>query len=33
MLADKIEQHKANAWLLNTGWVGAGATSGGKRCP
>jgi phosphoenolpyruvate carboxykinase (ATP) len=33
MLANKIEQHKANAWLLNTGWVGAGATSGGKRCP
>ena len=33
MLADKISQHKANAWLLNTGWVGAGATTGGKRCP
>jgi len=33
MLADKIEQHKANAWLLNTGWVGAGAATGGKRCP
>jgi phosphoenolpyruvate carboxykinase (ATP) len=33
MLADKIEHHKANAWLLNTGWVGAGATTGGKRCP
>ncbi|SPN99035.1 probable PCK1 - phosphoenolpyruvate carboxykinase [Cephalotrichum gorgonifer] len=33
MLADKIETHQANAWLLNTGWVGAGATSGGKRCP
>lgn len=33
MLADKIEHHKANAWLLNTGWVGAGATKGGKRCP
>jgi phosphoenolpyruvate carboxykinase (ATP) len=33
MLAEKIEQHSANAWLLNTGWVGAGATSGGKRCP
>jgi phosphoenolpyruvate carboxykinase (ATP) len=30
MLAEKIEQHKANAWLLNTGWVGAGATTGGK---
>ncbi|KAL8767092.1 MAG: hypothetical protein Q9209_006319 [Squamulea sp. 1 TL-2023] len=33
MLADKISHHKANAWLLNTGWVGAGATTGGKRCP
>lgn len=33
MLADKIQHHKANAWLLNTGWVGAGATTGGKRCP
>ncbi|KAI4283707.1 MAG: hypothetical protein L6R35_005071 [Caloplaca aegaea] len=33
MLADKINQHQANAWLLNTGWVGAGATTGGKRCP
>ncbi|KAF2994416.1 Protein kinase C-like 1 [Curvularia kusanoi] len=33
MLAEKIQQHGANAWLLNTGWVGAGATTGGKRCP
>ena len=33
MLAEKISQHKANAWLLNTGWVGAGASTGGKRCP
>jgi phosphoenolpyruvate carboxykinase (ATP) len=33
MLADKIAEHKANAWLLNTGWVGAGANTGGKRCP
>lgn len=33
MLASKISQHNANAWLLNTGWVGAGATTGGKRCP
>lgn len=33
MLAEKISLHKANAWLLNTGWVGAGATTGGKRCP
>jgi len=33
MLAEKISEHKANAWLLNTGWVGAGASTGGKRCP
>ncbi|KAI5303233.1 hypothetical protein KEM56_007767, partial [Ascosphaera pollenicola] len=33
MLAEKMKEHKANAWLLNTGWVGAGATTGGKRCP
>lgn len=33
MLADKIQQHSVNAWLLNTGWVGAGATTGGQRCP
>ncbi|KAL2759470.1 hypothetical protein ACRALDRAFT_1060487 [Sodiomyces alcalophilus JCM 7366] len=33
MLADKIEKHQANAWLLNTGWVGAGFSQGGKRCP
>ena len=33
MLADKMSAHSTNAWLLNTGWVGAGATTGGKRCP
>ena len=33
MLADKIQHHSVNAWLLNTGWVGAGASTGGKRCP
>jgi len=33
MLANKIAEHKTNAWLLNTGWVGAGASTGGKRCP
>ncbi|KPM42872.1 Phosphoenolpyruvate carboxykinase [ATP] [Neonectria ditissima] len=33
MLADKMEKHGANAWLLNTGWVGAGFAQGGKRCP
>lgn len=33
MLADKVAHHNANAWLLNTGWVGASCTRGGKRCP
>lgn len=33
MLADKIDEHKGTAWLLNTGWVGAGFAQGGKRCP
>jgi len=32
MLADKIDHHSANAWLLNTGWVGAGFSQGGQRC-
>jgi len=30
MLAAKLEQHQATAWLLNTGWVGGAK---GKRCP
>jgi len=30
MLAEKLEQHNANAWLLNTGWVGGAK---GRRCP
>jgi len=30
MLAEKLEQHQATAWLLNTGWVGGAK---GKRCP
>jgi len=30
MLAAKLEQHDATAWLLNTGWVGGAA---GRRCP
>ncbi|SCV02575.1 LAMI_0H00738g1_1 [Lachancea mirantina] len=33
MLAEKMHQHKANAWLINTGWTGAGYLSGGQRCP
>jgi len=30
MLAERLEQHQASAWLLNTGWVGGAK---GKRCP
>jgi len=30
MLAEKLLQHNATAWLLNTGWVGGAK---GKRCP
>jgi phosphoenolpyruvate carboxykinase (ATP) len=33
MLSDKITHHKANAWLVNTGWVGRSVTKGGRRCP
>jgi len=38
MLADRISQHRATAWLLNTGWVGGGASAStgsarrGRRC-
>jgi len=30
MLAEKLEQHAATAWLLNTGWTGGAK---GRRCP
>ncbi|CCF59425.1 hypothetical protein KAFR_0H00160 [Kazachstania africana CBS 2517] len=33
MLAEKMEKHKANAWLINTGWTGSSYIAGGKRCP
>ena len=33
MLAKKISEHNADAWLVNTGWIGASAASGGSRCP
>jgi phosphoenolpyruvate carboxykinase (ATP) len=33
MLAEKIQRHGANAWLINTGWTGQSQSSGGKRCP
>lgn len=31
MLAERLQQHGATAWLLNTGWVGGAAK--GRRCP
>jgi len=30
MLAERLEQHDATAWLLNTGWIGGAK---GRRCP
>ncbi|AQZ13960.1 PCK1 (YKR097W) [Zygosaccharomyces parabailii] len=33
MLAKKMHEHKANAWLINTGWTGSSYVAGGKRCP
>ncbi|CUS24737.1 LAQU0S19e00496g1_1 [Lachancea quebecensis] len=33
MLAEKMSQHRANAWLINTGWTGASFVDGGNRCP
>lgn len=32
MLATKMSQHKANAYLINTGWTGSSYVSGGSRC-
>eukprot|EP00746_Dinoflagellata_sp_MGD_P124053 gnl/MRDRNA2_/MRDRNA2_58655_c0_seq1.p1 gnl/MRDRNA2_/MRDRNA2_58655_c0~~gnl/MRDRNA2_/MRDRNA2_58655_c0_seq1.p1 ORF type:complete len:729 (+),score=148.55 gnl/MRDRNA2_/MRDRNA2_58655_c0_seq1:126-2189(+) len=32
MLAAKLQKHKANAWLINTGWI-AGGYGEGERCP
>lgn len=33
MLAKRMSQHQANAWLINTGWTGNSYVNGGKRCP
>lgn len=33
MLAKKMSEHRANAWLINTGWTGSSYVAGGKRCP
>ncbi|KAH8922400.1 ATP-utilizing phosphoenolpyruvate carboxykinase [Atractiella rhizophila] len=32
MLAERMDETKANVWLINTGWVG-GKFGQGKRCP
>jgi len=31
MLADRIKEHNANVWLINTGWSGGPAGEGGQR--
>jgi phosphoenolpyruvate carboxykinase (ATP) len=31
MLADRMHKHDADCWLVNTGWIGGGAHSFGKR--
>lgn len=33
MLAQKLRDRAANAWLINTGWVGGAAGGTGHRCP
>ncbi|CAO3617715.1 unnamed protein product [Cunninghamella echinulata] len=33
MLAEKMSHHQSDAWLINTGWIGASVSQGGKRCP
>ena len=32
MLADRMDKHKVDCWLINTGWTG-GRYGTGKRCP
>jgi phosphoenolpyruvate carboxykinase (ATP) len=33
LLGQKMREHRASCWLLNTGWSGGGAATGGKRMP
>jgi phosphoenolpyruvate carboxykinase (ATP) len=33
MLAERIHRHAADAWLINTGWVGGKYGGDGQRCP
>ncbi len=30
LLAQKIQQHEANVWLVNTGWIGGGVDTGNR---
>lgn len=32
MLAERMDKHKVDCWLINTGWTG-GKFGTGKRCP
>ncbi len=32
MLAERMDKHKVDCWLINTGWTG-GRYGTGKRCP
>ena len=33
MLADRMSKHSADAWLINTGWIGGAFGHGGSRIP
>ncbi|EMR08229.1 phosphoenolpyruvate carboxykinase (ATP) [Pneumocystis murina B123] len=33
MLSERVKKHNADAWLINTGWVGQSFSKGGERCP
>lgn len=34
MLAERMDKHNVNCWLINTGWTGGKfGTSNGRRCP
>ena len=33
MLAERMSKHSADAWLINTGWIGGAFGHGGKRIP
>ena len=33
MLAERMSKHSADAWLINTGWIGGAFGRGGRRIP